>query len=56
VGSCATLGNVFSEKIHELTKQGTLLGRGAWAESSVREPRGNGSATWLIVLSFMVRG
>ena len=57
MGSCATLGKVFSEKIHELTKQDTLLGRGAWAERSrVREPRGNGSATWLIILSFMVRG
>ena len=40
-----------------LTKQNTLLGRGAWAESS----RGKGaqencSATWLAVSGFMVMG
>ena len=41
MGSCATLGNEFSEKIHELTKQETLLGRGAWVERSrVMKSRG----------------
>ena len=39
-GSCLTLGNELPEETHVLTKQETLLGRGAWAESSrVREPR-----------------
>ena len=41
VGSCLTLGNKLSEESHMLTKQESLLGRGAWAESRrVREPRG----------------
>ena len=40
VGSCLTLRNELSKEMHVLTKQETLLGRGAWAESSrVREPR-----------------
>ena len=39
-GSCLTLGNELSEETHVLTKQKTLLGRGARGESSrVREPR-----------------
>ena len=39
-GSCPTLGNELSEETHVLTKQETLLGRGAWVQSSgVREPR-----------------
>ena len=39
MGSCLTLGNKLPEEIHVLTKQETLLGRGAWAESRrVREP------------------
>ena len=40
MGSCLTLGNELSEETHVLTKQETLLERGAGAESSrVREPR-----------------
>ena len=40
VGSCLTLGNELSKETHVLTKQETLLGRGAQVESSrVREPR-----------------
>ena len=40
VGSRLMLGNELSEETHVLTKQYTLLGRGAPAEnSSVREPR-----------------
>ena len=40
VGSCLTLGNESSKETHMLTKQETLLGRGAQAQSSrVREPR-----------------
>ena len=40
VGSCLTLGNESFEETHVLTKQETLFGRGARAESSrVREPR-----------------
>ena len=40
VGACLTLGNELSEETHILTKQKTLLGRGARVESSrVREPR-----------------
>ena len=66
MGSCLTLGNEFSEEIHVLTKQETLLGRGVLAESSrVREARrialqGKGSqedcsATWWFAVSgFMV--
>ena len=38
--SCLTLRNELSEETHVLTKQETLLGRGARAESSgVRKPR-----------------
>ena len=53
VGSCLTLGNELSEETHILTKQKTLLGRGAWAESSrVREPRRTalpcGSQSWVL--------
>ena len=40
MGSCQTLRNELSEETHVLTKQETLLGRGARAESSrVRELR-----------------
>ena len=40
MGSCLTLRNELSEETHALTKQETLLGRGACAESSgVRKPR-----------------
>ena len=40
MGSCLTLRNELSKETHVLTKQETLLGRGAQAESSrVREPR-----------------
>ena len=40
MGSCLTLGNELSEETRVLTKQETLLGRGAWAENRrVREPR-----------------
>ena len=39
-GSCLTLRNELSEETHVLTKQETLLGKGAWVESRrVREPR-----------------
>ena len=40
VGSCLTLGNEMSEETHVLTKQETLVGRGARVESRrEREPR-----------------
>ena len=40
MGYSVTLRNEFSEETHVLTKQKTLLGRGAWAEiSRVREHR-----------------
>ena len=40
VGSFLSLGNEVSEETHVLTKQETLLGRGAWVESTrVRESR-----------------
>ena len=40
LGSCLILGNELSKEKHVLTKQEMLLGKGAWAESSmVREPR-----------------
>ena len=40
LGSCLTLGNELSEETHVLTKQETLLGKGARVESSRgREPR-----------------
>ena len=46
VDSCLTLGNELSKEIHMLTKQKTLLGRGAQVESSKRrEPKENCSAT-----------
>ena len=39
VGSCLTVGNELSEETHVLTKQETLLGRGAPVENSrVRTP------------------
>ena len=53
LGSCLTLGNELSEGIHVQTRQVTLLGRGAWTESSrVREPRRTalprGSQSWVL--------
>ena len=40
MGSCLTLGNELAKETHKLTKQVTLLGRGARGESSrVGEPR-----------------
>ena len=40
MGTCLTLGNELSKKIHVLKKQEILLGKGVQAESSrVREPR-----------------
>ena len=40
MSSCLTLRNELSEETHVLTKQETLLARGAQAESSrIREPR-----------------
>ena len=40
MGSCLTLRNELSKETHELTKQETLLERGARAESrSIRAPR-----------------
>ena len=40
MGSYLTLGNELFKETHVLTKQETLLGRGAGAESRrVREPR-----------------
>ena len=40
MGSSVALGNELSEKIHILTEQEILLGKGTWVESSrVREPR-----------------
>ena len=41
MGSCLTLRNELSEETHVLTKQETLLERGARAEGGrAREPRG----------------
>ena len=46
-----------SGETYVLTKQETLLGRGARVESNrVREPRENCSATWLAVSGFMGMG
>ena len=40
MGTCLTLGNELSKKIHVLKKQEILLGKGVQAESNrVREPR-----------------
>ena len=52
MGSCLTLGNELSKEIHELTKQETLLERGAQVECSrVRQPRRTalscGSQSWV---------
>ena len=57
VGSSLTLGNELSEEAHVLTKQKTLLGRGALG----REQEGKGtqehcSAMWLTVSGFTVMG
>ena len=39
-GLCLSLGNELSKETHVFSKQETLLGRSAWAESSrIREPR-----------------
>ena len=51
--SCLSLRNELSEESHVLTTQETLLGRGAWAESSrVREPRrtapSHGLQSWVL--------
>ena len=53
MGSCLTLGNELSEETHMLTKQETLLGKGAQVESGwVREPRRTalprGSQAWIL--------
>ena len=53
VGSCITHGSELSEETHMLTKQETLLGKGAWAESRrVKEPRRTalpyGSQSWVL--------
>ena len=53
MGSCLTLGNELSEETHVLTKQETLLGRGAWAENRrVGEPQRtalpHGSQSWVL--------
>ena len=57
VGSCLTLRNELFEEMQVLTKQDTLLERGAQAESSkVRETQENGSAMWFTVSGFMVMG
>ena len=52
VASCLTLGNELSEETHMLTREKTLLGRGAWAESRrAREPRTAltcGSQPWVL--------
>ena len=52
-GSCLTLRNELSEETHVLTKQGILLGKGAWVESRrVRDPREQlcrtGSQSWVL--------
>ena len=51
--SCLTLRNELSKETHKLTKQETLLERGAWAESRrVRGPRRTaqpcGSQSWVL--------
>ena len=53
-GSCLTLGNELSKETHILTKQETLLGRGAWVENRrVRELR-RIALPWGPVLGFMI--
>ena len=59
VGSCLKLENELSKETHVLTKQETLLGRDAWAESSsVRErrktalPRGSSLRSYGDAVSF----
>ena len=47
LGSCLTLRNELSEDAHVLTKQETLLGKGAQETHS---------AAWLTVSGFMVMG
>ena len=57
VGSCLTLRNELFEETQVLTKQETLLERGAQVESrKVRETQENGSATGFTVSGFMVMG
>ena len=57
VGSCLTLGNELSEETHVLTKQETLLGRGALGgEQQGKGTQENCSAMWLAVSCFMVMG
>ena len=54
VRSCLTLGNELSEETHVLTKQETLLGRGARAENRrVGNPR---ELLCLVACSFMMTG
>ena len=46
MGSCLTFRNELSEKIHVLTKQETLLGRGPWGQGEqLGEGTQNCSAT-----------
>ena len=55
MGSCLTLGNEMSEETHILTKQKTLLGRGAHGgEQQSKGIQENCSAAWLAVSGFMV--
>ena len=57
VGSCLTLRNELSKETYVLTKQETLLGRGArgrWQEGKGTQE--DCSATWFTVLGFMVMG
>ena len=49
-----TVRNELSEKTHVLTKQETLLARGAWVESSrIREPRRNALSCSSQISGFM---
>ena len=61
VDVCLTLRSELSEETHVLTKQETLLGRGARVESSrIREPRRTalpcGSQPWVFMVMGLVLG
>ena len=55
VDSCLTLGNELSKETHVLTKQKTLLERGAWVgEQQGERTQENCSAVWLTGSGFMI--
>ena len=56
MGTCLTLGNELSKKIHVLKKQEILLGKGAWVESSRARELRRTALTHGCSLGFMVMG